>query len=73
MKCITNGKEVLRVNDKEAEHYIEREGWSYCEKREKVDGFYCPKCGKKFRENVKVCDGCNGKLVKGTITVPAWK
>lgn len=57
MKCITNGEVVRRVSDKEAEHYISREGWEYACKKVKVKGFICPKCGKKYTEKPVECTG----------------
>ena len=57
MKCITNGVEVRRVSDKIAEHYISREGWSYCQKKERKEGYTCPKCGKHYLSKPEKCSG----------------
>lgn len=57
MKCITNGVEVRRVSDKVAEHYISREGWNYCQKKEQNDGYICPKCGKRYLSKPEKCSG----------------
>lgn len=84
MKCITNGTEVRRVNDKVAEHYIVHEGWHYCKKKEQKEGFICSKCGKHFTAKPEKCNGvikhedkkiaCNSKTFdKGTIYVPVWR
>lgn len=57
MKCITNGEVVRRVSDKEAEHYINREGWEYCQKKVQKDGFVCAVCGKKYLHKPETCSG----------------
>lgn len=57
MKCITDGKEVRRVPDKVAEHFISREGWSYCQKKEQKNGYICPKCGKHYLSKPEKCSG----------------
>ena len=57
MKCITKGSVVRRVSGKEAEHYINHEGWSYCNKKIPVKGFVCSKCGKKYRTKPEKCNG----------------
>lgn len=57
MKCITNGVEVRRVSDKIAEHYISREGWNYCQKKERKEGYTCPKCGKHYISKPEKCSG----------------
>ena len=57
MKCITNGVEVRRVSDREAEHYISREGWNYCQKKQKVEGYICSKCGKSYKDKPEKCNG----------------
>ena len=57
MKCITNNIEVRRVSDKIAEHYISREGWSYCQKKERKEGYTCPECGKHYLSKPEKCSG----------------
>lgn len=57
MKCITNGTEVRRVNDKVAEHYISHEGWEYCQKKKKVEGYICGECGKTYKNKPEKCNG----------------
>lgn len=55
MKCITDGKVVRRVSDKEADHYVNREGWSYCQKKKKESGFVCRNCGARYSEKPEKC------------------
>lgn len=57
MKCITNGVEVRRVSDKIAEHYVSREGWNYCQKKERKEGYTCPECGKHYLSKPEKCSG----------------
>ena len=57
MKCITNGVEVRRVSDKIAEHYVFREGWNYCQKKERKEGYTCPECGKHYISKPEKCSG----------------
>ena len=65
MKCITDGKVFIRVSDKEAEHYIKYEGWSYHQKKKDGIRYVCEKCGKKFFGKPSVCDGVTVKKYKG--------
>ena len=55
MKCITNGTEIRRVSDKEAEHYISREGWHFCQKKKKENRYVCQKCGAKYSDKPGQC------------------
>ena len=55
MKCITDGKIVRRVSDKEAEHYVTHEGWSLCQKKKKDKRFVCQKCGAKYEVKPDKC------------------
>lgn len=65
MKCITDGKVVIRVSDKEAEHYISREGWSYHQKKKDGIRYVCEKCGRKFIAKPSACNGVSVKKYTG--------
>lgn len=74
MKCITDGKVVRRVDDKEAAHYVNREGWEYCQKKKTVKGFICQKCGRKYTVKPEKCFGCEcKKFLEADIQIPVWR